>query len=161
MSWFARRDRIRRAENFRPIGSCRAGGEFDLWREPAPTPDVTGTVMERLGFERISTAEGRRTRRQRSVNRAILLLAVVGSAAIGIHFHQMGLQAQRAGLPSFNEAIPATFDHAGRAVKRLWPSERWERSIDHESTSPAPRADHPRRWKLGSRCSRVRWSGLL
>jgi hypothetical protein len=67
----------------------------DALAERAPAPDLTRSIMGRLGYMQASPAAGRRRRRARHLRRGAAALVVLGLVAGGAALHHFGPSARR------------------------------------------------------------------
>jgi hypothetical protein len=85
---------------------------------PLPAPDLTGSVMSRLGLSRASARAARWRRIRRGVARLALVAVAVGASALCVHWHQIGSGAARSAAPTIPAAVRHDLDHHGRTIDR-------------------------------------------
>jgi hypothetical protein len=115
------------------------GGELDdrTLRElarPVTTPDLTGSIMGRLGYMRASHHVARRRRLRRQAGRAALLALLLCAAIVAVDVHQHGPEARRPEPVT----VPAAF---GREVARQQQRIRGTIAALRELAPARPRAD--------------------
>ena len=91
--------------------------EFDLpdLSGPGVAPDLTGSIMSRLGYERCGPEEARRRRRLRTLRRSSLVLVVGLVAGLGINFYRVHRAVR---VPS-GPTIPSALEHDVQLQHRI------------------------------------------
>lgn len=131
------------------------------------TPDLTESIMGRLGYRRIDSAQRRRLLRRRWLTRGAAALSALAVVLIGFQVHQMSDNVRSARGVTIDAAISrdlgSPIEAVGgvtRSMRRMFTPAGW--SSGSKSSPPAVEdessveADD----EAGYR-SRVPWSGLL
>jgi hypothetical protein len=83
-----------------------------------PTPDLTGSVMSKLGLSRVSPRTARRRRMSRAVARLALVAVAVGASALCVHWHEIGVNSAPPADPTIPRAIQHDLDYHGQTIDR-------------------------------------------
>ena len=140
----------------------------------AQAPDLTESIMHRLGYMRVSRAHARRETRMWWIRRAMLMVALLFIGAFAVHRVQVSEQVLMAEQPSISGAVVHEFrdgafrlDDFIRTFRVVMPGER---TGDMEGVTPAGAGDEARPQLIqrdvpgdggDSEQSVVPWSGLL
>jgi hypothetical protein len=151
--------------------------ELTALSAPVPAPDLTEEIMGRLGYQRAEEGAARRQRARRRLLRAATTFAALLAIAGGMHYYTLGQRAQRAELPTIQNAVSTSLEESRRAVSdfsralrtiltpQLAPSIDQNGDAAGEALAPADHALHQfermRQDAERLQVSRVRWSGLL
>ena len=93
-------------------------------RRPVPMPEMTGTVMARLGFARTSAVTARRRRGRRWIGRLLSVAGGLAAVGVGLSLHQSTARAMRPAGVSIPAAISRDLDRCRLGIDRLLQSIR-------------------------------------
>ncbi|MCP3904742.1 MAG: hypothetical protein GY715_14035 [Planctomycetes bacterium] len=100
---------IRPGDAYPPDGRPERGPLADSFlRElarPVPAPDMTRSIMGRLGYMRVSPAVARRHRRQAWARRGLLVVALAATTLMGLETRRQGPDVRRPEGPT----VPGAF----------------------------------------------------
>lgn len=131
----------------RPEPQCLEASILAELRRPVAAPEVTGTVMARLGFARVAPEAARRLRPRRWVGRALAAIGVLVVVTLALRLHDVGPRARRpvgltipAAIGQDIDGYQRRFDRVLRSLRGLSPRPQ----IDPQPGPPSPAAPAPR-----------------
>ena len=90
----------------------------DALARPVEAPDLTPSIMGRLGYMRVSQAAARRRRLRHWAARATTCLFGIAVLAVGLRVHEGSATARRPVGPTVPSAIGSQMTEQGRSIIR-------------------------------------------
>lgn len=170
-------DRVRKSSEkpgLHGLSNVPQGDDLQGLAGRVAAPDLTDHIMGRLGYQRVAEGRARRQRMGRRLARTSAVFCAMLVIAGGMHYYTLGQRAQRAGMPTIQNAVSTSFEEGTRAVSGF------SRALRDMLTPQLPPAMlegddagfppfEPQRRQFDEwmpdhgqpHVSRVRWSGLL
>ncbi|MBT8484407.1 MAG: hypothetical protein HKO59_14550 [Phycisphaerales bacterium] len=102
---------------------------LEVLANPDAGPDMTRSIMGRLGYMPVSSRVARRERRRRWRDRGVFALAVAGVIGLGIAMHEIGPRARKPVGPTVPAALgndvsrqQMKLERGFRTIRNLVPS---------------------------------------
>lgn len=142
----SRFDRIRPLRAHRVLRPDPAAAIFSEMSRPVPAPDMTNSIMQRLGYVRVGAREARRARLRRLARRASMIVCAAIALGIGFHMHNTSADARRPVELTIPAAIGSEWNRHERVFDAVFdglqrfappPTDAWHDSGDREEDGAA------------------------
>ncbi len=90
---------------------------YDELSRRSPSPDLTSSVMGRLGYMKVSREVARRRMTRRWSGRLAMCALAACAVAVGLHVHELGPDARRPVGPTIPAAIGNDVDYHQQRIK--------------------------------------------
>jgi hypothetical protein len=113
------RDRRSRHDAHRSVDRAERELLAELTESRAtPSPDLTRSIMGRLGYMQAAPRAAQRRHRRRAIGRALMTMAAALLVVAGLHIHEQGPDARRPAGPTIPSAIGQEIDAQQQRLQR-------------------------------------------